>query len=199
MLSSVSTSFAAVTNFILLLLTFLYLLATRSMVDEARKQRIAQEEPVVSVRITPDNNNFGMLNICLKNTGGGPAYNVSVRFDPDLPYHDGSINNLRIFNNMPVIDRSENIEFLFASAHSYFESNNPKTAIAYIKYYRKPLTNNKKDNDPIERIIEIDLEERKDQLYVNRNGMHDLVKEVEELKQGVLMLLSDKISEEGKK
>lgn len=56
-LSSVSSSFAAIANFILLLLTFLYLLATRSMVDEARKQRIAQEEPVVSVRSMPDNNN----------------------------------------------------------------------------------------------------------------------------------------------
>ena len=54
-------------------------------------QRENQEEPVVSVKILPDSTNFEMLNIVIKNTGGSPAYDVSIWFDPDLPYFDGFI------------------------------------------------------------------------------------------------------------
>ena len=198
-LSSVSTSFAAIASILLLLVTFFYLLATRNMVGEMKKQRLAQEEPVVSVRIVPDSNNFGILNINVKNTGGGPAYNVSVKFEPDLPYHSSSINKLRMFNDMPVLDKNETIEFLFASAHSYFNSENSKTTTAFIEYYRRPKTNKVKGNEPVKREIKIDLEERAGQLYVNRNGMHDLVKEVEEIKQGILMLLTEKNFKDGRK
>jgi len=52
-------------------------------------------------------------------------------------------------------------------------------------------------DEAIIRVININIEERKGLYQINRNGMHDLVKEVEELKQGVLMLLSNQ--QEGKK
>jgi hypothetical protein len=48
------------------------------------------------------------------------------------------------------------------------------------------------NNESIKRIININVEERKDQFYVNRSGLHDLVKEVEEIKQGLMMLLAEK-------
>ena len=161
------------------------------MVEEMIKQREIQEEPIVSARIVPDGNNFGMLNMNVRNTGGGPAYNVSIKFDPDLPYQESSINSLKMFNDMPVLDKNENIEFLFASAHAYFNSSNPKSTVAKIQYYRKPVAIGEKD-EPIRREIMINIDERKGQLYVNRNGLHDLEKEVEEIKQGLLMLLADK-------
>ena len=190
-MSSVSTSISSIVSFLLLFVTFFYLLATRSMVYEMKKQRESQESPVVSVRIVPDATNFGILNICVKNTGGSPAYDVSIKFDPDLPYKESSLNTLAMFNNMPVIDKNENIEFLFASAHIYFNSESPKSTTAEIQYYRKPRVITQ-DNEPIKRTIKINLEERRGQLYTNRNGLHDLVKEVEEIKQGLMMLLAEK-------
>ncbi|WP_199624793.1 hypothetical protein [Paenibacillus alkalitolerans] len=189
-LSSIATSFASITSVLLLLVTFFYLLATRNMVTEMKKQRELQEEPVVSVRIVPDEINFGMLNFLIKNTGGSPAYDVSISFDPDLPYHGGTVNEIRMFNNMPVLDKNESINFLFASSHEYFNSDKPKNSVARIQYYKAPITNLSEDNPPIIREIRVNIEERKGQLYVNRNGMHDLVKEIEELKQVLLISMA---------
>ncbi len=189
-LSSVSTSVSAIATSLLLVVTFGYLLATRNMVNEMKRQREIQEEPIVSVKILPDVNSFGFLNIVIKNTGGGPAYDVSIKFEPDLPYFNGSLNELRIFKHMPFLDKFETIEFFFDSANRYFNSDNPKTTTAYIQYYKNPPNNSVQNEPPIKRIINIDIEERKGQLQINRNGLHDLVKEIEELKQGVLMILA---------
>ncbi len=79
-LGAVSTAVGVIVSSILLIVTILYLLATRDMVTEARRQREMQEEPAVSVRIVPDKDNFNILVVALKNTGGAPAYDVSVEF-----------------------------------------------------------------------------------------------------------------------
>lgn len=191
-LSSVASSIGSISGVLLLLVTFFYLLATRNMVTEMKKQREMQEEPVVSVRIVPDSSIFGMLNFSVRNSGGGPAYDISIRFSPDLPYHGGTVNDISMFKNMPVLDKNETVDFLFASSHEYFNSDEPKSTIATIEYYKTPKTNQAKKNVPIIREVRVNIEERKGLLYVNRYSLHDLVKEVEELKQGLILLLSSK-------
>lgn len=192
--SSISTAVGVIINILLFVVTFFYLLATRKMVEEMRKQRESVEMPVVSIKIVPDSKLFGLLNLNVKNTGGSPAYDVSITFDPDIKYKKSSLNELTMFQNMPVLDKNENIEFLFGSAHEYFNSNNPKSTTAKIKYYLKPKdvkpNHSKERNDPIERSIRINFEERKGQLYANKSSMDDLVKEIEEIKQGLLMILA---------
>ncbi|CAH1218966.1 hypothetical protein PAECIP111892_04637 [Paenibacillus auburnensis] len=191
-LGAISTAVGVVVSSILLIVTILYLLATREMVTEARRQRELQEEPAVSVRIVPDKDNFDILVVTLKNTGGAPAYDVSVQFTPDLPYDDGGINDLDIFKRMPYLDKNEVVEFFFASTYEYFKSDSPKRATANITYYKTPLVEHNKNNQPIRRTVALNIEERKGHLYIPRNGVHDLVKEVEELKQGVLILLAQR-------
>ncbi|WP_424767743.1 hypothetical protein [Paenibacillus sp. sgz302251] len=91
---------------------------------------------------------------------------------------------------MPYLDKNEAVEFFFASTYEYFKSDNPKRATANITYYKTPVVEHNRSNEPIRRTVALNIEERKGHLYISRNGVHDLVKEVEELKQGVLILLA---------
>ncbi len=161
------------------------------MVIEMERQRNLQEEPAVSIKVVPDAREPHMLNMVFKNTGGGPAYDVSVAFDPDIPYDKISLNKLRMFNKMPLLDKGEIIEFFFASASYYFKSENPKFTTATIQYYKTPPSDRINNIKPIIRRINIDIIERENQLKIGKRDMDDLVDEIEELKHGLLIIAKD--------
>lgn len=194
-LSSIATALAAVGSITLLAVTFIYVLTTRQMVEEMRKQREILESPALSLKIVPDKVNFNFLNLVLKNTGGGTAYNVSANFSPDLPYSKSkTVNQLNIFNELASLDKGEEIELFFASTIDYFKSDYPKESVVSITYYK----NQKNAQSKIYPVIikqKINIEERKGQLFVGQKNLNDLVNEMEELKQGILLLLSKKEDE----
>ena len=96
------------------------------LIDEMKKQRAATEEPAVSIKVVPSTDAANVLNLVLKNSGGSPAYNVSVKFDPDLPYKDITLNQLNLFHDMALLDKGESVELFLASAPDYFRSNKQK-------------------------------------------------------------------------
>ena len=186
-LNSISTALAAVGGLSLLAITFLYLLETRKMVQEMRRQR----EPAVTVKIIPDKVIFNFFNVWIKNTGGSPAYDISIKFDPDLPYAKSSLNNINVMKNLPLLDTGEEIEFYFDSAITYLANpQNPKNSIVDLTYYSIPQSDIKK-TIPFKRSYTVNLEERKDQKFLAKRNINDLVTEVEELKQGLFMFLSE--------
>ncbi|KXZ22580.1 hypothetical protein P4T89_01975 [Bacillus nakamurai] len=173
-LSSVATLMASVTGIGVLIFTFFTL-------QESRKQRESAEEPIVTIRLVPEVKNNNFFYFTLKNTGGGPAYDISVKFNPDLPYgDDDTLNNLNMFKRMPLLDKNEEVNFLFDSAINYYESNNPKSTIAIVTFYKQPKDS--KRAKPIVREFEINFEERKGQMHLITRDMNDLVKEIQELK-----------------
>lgn len=102
--SSISTAFASIGSLLLLFVTFQYLLETKKMVQEMQLQR----EPAVTVKIIPDKDNFNLLNLLIKNTGGGPAYDITIHFDPDLPYQFSdakTLNNLDSLRLLPLLEK----------------------------------------------------------------------------------------------
>jgi hypothetical protein len=128
----------------------------------------------------------------LKNTGGSAAYDVSVKFDPDIPYENSiTLNQLNMFHRMALLDKGESVELFLDSAPEYFKSNKPKKTKATVEYYTTPLYQRERNPEPKTRIIEIDLEERKTQMQIRNRTMNDLVKEIEELKQGLLLIARD--------
>ncbi|NCQ18252.1 MAG: hypothetical protein COW85_07255 [Ignavibacteria bacterium CG22_combo_CG10-13_8_21_14_all_37_15] len=186
--SAIATAFAAVGGICLLIATVWYVLETRKMVTEVQRQK----EPAITVRFAPDKHTNHFINVVLKNTGGGPAYDISVTFEPDLPYRKGgSLNKLNVFKRLPLLESGESYEFFFNSADDYLKSDSPKKSKANIQYYALPLDTNPSPL-PKNRSIEIDLEERKGQLYVHRHDLHSLVEEMEDLKQNMVMLLADR-------
>lgn len=192
-IGAISNLITAIIGLPLLTITLFYLLATRDMVQEMRKQRAIIEEPAVSLKAVPSTDAANAINLALKNTGGGPAYDVSVKFNPDIPYwKDISLNQLNLFNKMSLLDKGETIELFLASAPEYFKSDKPKKTTATIEYYTTPHHQRNINSEPRRRrIIEIDFEERRNQLQVRHRGINDLVEEIEELKQGLLLIASN--------
>lgn len=187
----IATIVSALGGLILTVITFFYLLATRKMVIEMRKQRELLEEPVISIKIVPDSQDGVILKLLMKNTGGSPAYDISVEFEPDLPYHTTTLNQLKMFKKLPLLDKNETIEFFFDSAIEYFQKNNPKFTVAKITYYKSPQIVNKTQKEPNIRYIEIDLEERDDHLQLATRNFTDLVNEIEELKHSLIFFAKE--------
>lgn len=178
-LSSVATLVASVTGIGVLIFTFFTL-------QESRKQRESAEEPIVTIRLVPEMKNNNFFYFTLKNTGGGPAYDISVKFNPDLPYgEEDTLNNLNMFKRMSLLDKNEEVNFLFDSAIDYYESNKPKVTIVTVTYYKQPKES--KRSKPIVREFEINFEERKGQMHLITRDMNDLVKEIQELKHVIVI------------
>lgn len=184
-LGSVSTSIASIGGVLLLLVTFLYLIETRKMAIETRRQRELLEEPAISVKIVPEFKDPNFLFLVIKNTGGGPAYDISVEFTPDLDYKGSTLNELNMFKNMPLLDKGEEVSFFFDSAVEFFKSQKPMQVKAKITYYKTPAE--KKASKQFSREIKLNFEERKGQLHLIRRDTHDLVNEIEELKHALLI------------
>jgi hypothetical protein len=178
LLSSVSTAVASIGGITLLFLTYFTFL-------ETRKQRIAQEEPVVTLRLVTDEKNSNFLNFHLKNTGGGPAYDLSVTFNPDLPYGDTTLNNLKMFKRMPLLEKGEEVTFFFDTTFKYFNLEGPTTVMAKAIYYTLPKEN--RNARKLERSFEINIDERKGQRQIIKKDMNDLVKELEEIKHFIVI------------
>lgn len=177
-LGDVSTAITAFGSLILLYFTY------RSYI-EAKNQRESMEMPAVSLKIVPDNSSANMLNFIIRNTGGGPAYDLNIKVTPDLSYGNTTINNLKMFKRMPYIEKGESIEFFFASAASYFDTDKPKEVTVNLVYYSLPR--NLKSAKQITRNYELSIDERKGQRQIVQRDMNNLVKEIEKLRHAIVI------------
>jgi len=84
--------------------------------------------------------------------------NVTVKFNPDIPYKDNiTLNQLNMFHNMALLDKGESVELFFASAPVYFKSDKPKKTKATVEYYITLTVSREINPKPKIRIIEINL------------------------------------------
>lgn len=186
-LSSISTTFAAVGGIALLVVTYFTFY-------DAKQQRVIEKEPIITLRLIPDKKNSSFVNFSIKNTGGGPAYDLNIFFTPDVPYNSSTLNELTMFKRLPLLDKDEQIEFFFASLIEYYNSDKPKILNAVATYYTFPQENKKAKK--LVRSFEVFIEERKGQMQIIKKDLNDLVKEIEELKHFIAIknsIDSDKI------
>lgn len=174
-LSAISTAIAALGSFCLLIVSYFTFL-------ETRRQRKSMEEPIVTLRLLPDNKNSNFMNIVLKNSGGGPAYDLQAVFSPDL---QTSLNNLNMFKRLPLLDSGEEIVFFYDSLIDYLKTPNPTVVNAYLSYFTLPkeIRGTKKCS----RSFEINFEERFGQRQLVKKDMNNLVNEIEELKHAIII------------
>lgn len=173
-LAAISTTVAALGGMTLLIVTYFTFL-------ETREQRMALEEPIVTLKIIPDSKYINFLNFVLKNTGGGSAYDLNVTFTPNLNYGDVTLNELTMFKRMPLLEKGEEIIFFYDSFIDYLDSGQPLKINAAATYYTLPK--DRRSSKKIKRNFEIDFEERKGQMQLVKKDMNDLIKEIQELKQ----------------
>ncbi|MFT0803261.1 hypothetical protein VSK91_19670 [Bacillus swezeyi] len=172
-LSAIGTTAAAFGGLALLLVTY-------GSYTEVRRQRIALEEPAVTVKAVTDPENVSCLNLELKNTGGGQAYDISVKFSPDIPYGKTTLNDINMFKRTALLEKGEVICFFFDNKENYKRSQSPIKSKVTISYYTSPKEN--RGAKKIVRSYEIDFQERNGTIHLVKRNMNDLVNQVEDLK-----------------
>ena len=194
--SSAATTIVAIFTIFAVLFAYFSMKASFEVLEEMKKQT----EPAISVKVVPDRNNFDLLNLVIKNTGGGPAYDISIKFIPDLPYKGtfNMLNDLPKLQNISILDKNETIEFFLVSSFVFEEKNNknvtttsfPKQTQVVIKYGLSPKLTDGKIVKEKSRVYNINIFEDQGQKFVVSKNINNLVNEIEELKQGILILLS---------
>lgn len=180
-LSAIGTTAAALGGLALLVVTY-------GSYTEVRRQRIALEEPAVTVKVVTDMENLNCLNLELKNTGGGQAYDISVRFSPDIPYGRTTLNNVNMFKRTALLEKGEEICFFFDTKENYKKSQSPIKSKVTISYYTSPKES--RGAKKIVRSYEIDFEEKNGTSHLIKRNMNDLVYQVEDLKHVLAAIYS---------
>ncbi|MGL5983291.1 MAG: hypothetical protein ACRCZR_08180 [Cetobacterium sp.] len=140
--------------------------------------------PLVTLRVISKNN--GLIYLRLKNAGNNPAYNVNINLKDDLEYKLSpykTLNSLPMFQNLSILEKEE-IEIFYDSSYEFF-SNKKNIELEIdmvITYYLDSRNNNKK-------IVEskLSFKEIAGILYVSQKNMGDLVRELSEIKHGLLI------------
>lgn len=179
----------ALGTILLFAVTYQYVLLTRSLVEETRKTREAQEKPSISFRIIPDENNPNFLKYSIKNSGAGGAFDIQLSFDHDLD--NGNFVG-RIPKFISYLGPKEEIRFFFANAPDYFENTSSiKQFNVKIKYSKYPISEKTKYEDEYyEPIIEypVNVEELRNVNFELRKTVHDIANELIEINHGIFII-----------
>ena len=171
-IGSIAAIVAAISTLILAILTFIYVRATREMVEEMRETRLAQYRPQVFVDIETDGS---LILVVLRNGGPLAAYDVHVSFDPPLSGQiklSGTydLGELAMFKNTKYLAPQRRIPATFWSGPHFFEQDLTRVYQAYIQYRDE-------NNREFSEICMLDFEGLRDS-PVDDNPIADAIKEL---------------------
>jgi hypothetical protein len=73
------------------------------------------QRPRIFFNIYPSKTN--LLDMVIRNSGKGPAYDISIKLEPDLIYYeDKTLSDLKLFNNIPFLEGGQEIKFLYLNS-----------------------------------------------------------------------------------
>jgi len=188
--SSLSTAAATIVSLFVLFVAWASFRTSQGMLEEMRKQREAVERPNISVATTPEPRRPGILNLRVANTGRGPAYDVEVRFDPDIPWGESTLNTAGILSGIPVLDGGEKVEIFLAAGGQLQAKGYPTESIAHVSYYSMSA-----ENEPRKQLttsFRVLLRAWLGHVQIRLKDMHELVEEVEDLRHALLIALEEK-------
>lgn len=130
---------AAIGTLALAILTFAYVLFTRSMVKELRETRLAQERPYVIV--DADYEDLPVINIVVRNIGNGPAKDITFDFSTELEESQGrNLSELAYFREgIKFLAPGSEIKAFWDMGHSlipFLEQKGLDEGITVTSYYR---------------------------------------------------------------
>ncbi len=159
--------------------------ASCNLVEEIKQVHKSECIPYVFVDIKPKEGQIQVLEVVIRNIGGGPAFNFNCKFTPDVLYREKpkiTISDLPIFKNLKVLPPKEEIKFFFAPALEYMkDTTKPKEFEVFVSYGD---IFEETHNDS----FHIDLKVRNILLFTEEKGLNDVAKEVERLTREICWL-----------
>ncbi|MEW6095132.1 MAG: hypothetical protein AB1567_01205 [bacterium] len=159
--------------------------ASCNLVEEIKQVRKSENMPYVLVDIKPKVGQIQVLEVVIRNIGGGPAFNLNCKFTPDVIYREKpkvTLSELPIFKNLNVLPPKEEIKFFFAPALEYMKDTTKPKEIEVFVSYRDIFEEVHNDS------FHIDLKVRNILLFTEEKGLNDLAKEVERLTREICWL-----------
>ncbi|HQJ88387.1 MAG TPA: hypothetical protein PLY91_07590 [Methanoregulaceae archaeon] len=83
--------FGFLASLIVALITLAYVVITWQLLDESKKMRMLQNQPRLSVAYQQRENRAYIIDLIIKNSGFGPAYNVNFVLEGDLEIRKGAV------------------------------------------------------------------------------------------------------------
>ena len=116
-LNSNAGAISAISTAILAIITAIYACLTRRMAIETTNMRKLQSEPNVVVFYRPKEESINIVELVIKNTGLGAAYNIKLNICPDFKYRTGkNISEINLFKNgIAFLGPNEERRFWLAS------------------------------------------------------------------------------------
>ncbi len=104
---------------LILVFTFLLVWFNLRLAKETKRLREVETEPHIEVYLLPYRGGINIINMIVRNSGGGPARDVKwdIRADiDDLRRHNTKIADMTLFKILHYLPAKETIEFYFGSA-----------------------------------------------------------------------------------
>lgn len=159
--------------------------ASCNLIEEIKQVRKSESLPYVLVDIKPKEGQIQVLEVVIRNIGGGPAFNFNCKFTPDVLYREKpriTISDLPIFKNLKVLPPKQEIKFFFAPALDYMKDiTKPKEFEVFVSYEN---IFKETHNDS----FHIDLKVMNILLFTEEKGLNDVAKEVERLTREICWL-----------
>jgi hypothetical protein len=166
--------------------TVVYAVLTWRLVEETRKMRESQTEPVVSVMIEQAEQWINLIDMVIRNIGLGPAYNLKFRVDPDFKYEDTNKNLSDlgfIRNGVQYLAPNQEIRFFLTSlVQNYKEKiEHPfQITVSYESFTGKHF----------ERTYPIDFSMWDELLFNERNNLFKISQNLKELRDDIHYIAS---------
>ncbi len=142
-------------TFITVVFTCFLVWFNHRIAKETKRLREVETEPHVEVYLVPYRGSMNIINMIVKNSGGGPArdirWKILADFD-DLKTHKVPIANMSLFKVLHYLPANEQLEFFFGTATNILKE--PKLKPIEIEVEYKNIYQKNKKND----LFKIDLE-----------------------------------------
>lgn len=180
----VTTIFAGCTlvfTFVTVIFTGILTLLNKRLADETKRMREKDTEPNIEVYIVPHEMSSNFLNMVIKNSGGGPARDISWK----LEYDEENIEKKRIqilkmslFRILHYIPSNEQFKFFFGSAIELLKAPEMKPITVSVKY-----KNDDRKNEQYKKFT-IDIEPLKGMAQIGGEPpLYKIADDIHELKE----------------
>lgn len=168
-------------TFVTVIFTGILTLLNKRLADETKKMREKDTEPNIEVYLVPNEVSSIFLSMVIKNSGGGPARDISwkIEYDKDnIERKEIQIFKMSLFSILHYIPSNEQIKFFFGSAIDLLKKPEMKPITISVNY-----KNDDRKNEQHKKFI-IDIEPWKGMAQIGgKPPLHKISDDIHELKE----------------
>lgn len=176
-----SGSLSLIFSGVVTIATVTYVILTRSLVKETKKLRKVATEPLISIYIEPEERWINLIDLVIKNIGGGPAYNISFRIEPDFLIdkdRNKYLSSLSFMQHLEYLSAGQCLRFFLASAVDVLNRENGKSFKITVSYEGK-------DKAKYEEEFIINFEKFKGLERIGEPPLHQIAKAIDKISKDI--------------